>query len=148
MIVTRMGAGTDGGTVHISFQGSDDELRVMSSIHNPRSTHMMAMGGCHDDDCGGCGDAACGHHHEDDDVEDDNGAEEDDASQEEQEEQEDRDDELGPGVIILGPSVLQLFDAEHHRVPASALTLELSKTLCELGICKVVRKKTKKQSQK
>jgi hypothetical protein len=30
MIVTRMGAGTDGGTVHISFQGSDDELRVMS----------------------------------------------------------------------------------------------------------------------
>lgn len=148
MIVTRTGAGTDGGTVHISFQGSDDELRVMSSIHNPRSTHMMAMGGCHDDDCGGCDDAACGHHHEDDDVEDDDGAEEDDASQEEQEEQEDSDDELGPGVIILGPSVLQLFDAEHHRVPATALTLELSKTLCELGICKVVRKKTKKQRQK
>ncbi len=146
LTVTR--AGADGRTVHVSFQGSDEELRVMSSIHNSRASHMMAMGGCNDDDCGGCDDAACGAHHHHEEDEEEERDQEDDQEDDQDEDDDQEDEDLGPGVIILGPSVLQLFDAENHRLPATALTLELSQTLCDLGICKVVRKKTKKQRQK
>ena len=166
LAVTRRG--TDGREVHISFQGSDEELRVMSSIHNPRDSHMMAMGGCDDDDCGGCDDAACGAHRHDhgdvehegedsDDVSNENsvdgdkeedGQDDDDDNDDSEDDDSEDDEDLGPGMVILGPSVLQLFDAENHRLPATALTLQISKTLCELGICKVIKKKDSKNHKK
>ena len=150
LAVTRTGTG--GCQVQISFEGGDEELRVMSSIDNPRTSHMMAMGGCDDDDCGGCDDAACGAHHHDHDEEhhevEEDGDTDDDDDEDEDDDDEDDEDDLGPGGIILGPSVLQLFDAANHRLPATALTLELSKALCELGVCKVVKTDSKNHKKR
>ena len=151
--VTRIGR--DGHKVVVTYEGGDDDgLRIMTSKGNSKESHMMMVGGgCDDDDCEGCDDAGCdGHHaHHDhgkqssDDRSDDDGGDDDDDDGTDDDDDDDTNDDsdmddLGPGMIILPPSVLQLFDAENHRLPVTAVTLGLSRTLCELGICKVVAK--------